>query len=124
MDLIALAKTGSGKTCAYAWPLIIHILDQPNMQLGDGPIGLVLVPTRELASQIYYLIKKFSECFKIRVACVYGGTGKYEMQKALQEAPEVVVATPGRLIDLLSSGDKYTNLRRCTFVVLDEADRM
>lgn len=122
--MIALAKTGSGKTCSYVWPLIVHVLDQPNMRIGDGPIGLILVPTRELASQIYYEIKKFGDIFKIRVACVYGGTGKYEMQIALQEAPEIVVATPGRLIDLLSVGDKHTNLRRCTFVVLDEADRM
>jgi superfamily II DNA/RNA helicase len=54
------ASTGSGKTLAYLWPMIVHILDQPQMQLGDGPIGLVLAPTRELAAQIHSEAKKFA----------------------------------------------------------------
>lgn len=108
---------------AYVWPMLLHILEQPHMQIGDGPIGLVLAPTRELVTQIYSETKRFAKLFNIRVCPVYGGTGKYEMQKALEEAPEIVVATPGRLIDFLAAG-KATNLRRCTMVVLDEADRM
>ena len=123
-DLIALAKTGSGKTYTFVWPMLVHILAQPNMQLGEGPIGLILAPTRELVSQIYLETKKYAKVFNIRVCKVYGGEGKYEMQKGLLEAPEIVVATPGRLIDFLSVGDKITNLRRCTMVVLDEADKM
>jgi ATP-dependent RNA helicase DDX42 len=118
-DVIALAKTGSGKTLAFIWPIIVHVLDQPNMQVNDGPIALILSPTRELAMQIYIEAKKFLKLFNIRVCAIYGGGGKYEMKKALQEAPEVVVATPGRFIDLLQS--KSTTLQRVTIVVLDEA---
>lgn len=123
-DLIGLAKTGSGKTVTYLWPLIVHILDQPQMKSGDGPIGVILSPTRELAVQIYHESKKFAEkSANIRTLCVYGGASKWEMQKALKdEAPEIVVATPGRLIDLIRR--KSTNLHRCTMLVLDEADRM
>ncbi len=121
-DLLALAKTGSGKTFAYVWPMIIHILDQPHMEIGDGPIGLILSPTRELATQIYQETKRFGKVYNIRTCPIYGGAGKWEMTKALKEAPEIVVATPGRLIEMIRI--KATNLRRCTMVVLDEADRM
>ena len=121
-DMIGLAKTGSGKTLAFVWPMIVHILDQPQMQLGEGPIGLILSPTRELATQIYTEAKKFAKIFSIRVCAIVGGGGKYEMSKALKEAPEIVVATPGRLIEMIRN--KSTNLTRCTMVVLDEADRM
>jgi len=118
-DMIGLARTGSGKTLSYVWPMLIHVLDQPQMASGEGPIGLVLAPTRELVMQIYYETKKFAKLFNIRVAAVYGGPGKYEMTKLLKEqVPEIVVATPGRLIDLIRT--KATNLRRCTMVVLDE----
>lgn len=102
--------------------MIVHILDQPQMQIGDGPIGVVLSPTRELAAQIYSEAKKFAKAFSIRVCAIFGGGGKWEMVKALKEAPEIVVATPGRFIELIRS--KSTNLHRCTIVVLDEADRM
>lgn len=121
-DLIGLAKTGSGKTMSYVWPLLEHILIQPQMKLGDGPIGLILAPTRELAAQIYSETTKFAKVFGIRVCAIFGGSGKWEMTKALKEAPEIVVATPGRFIDLARS--KATNLQRCTMVILDEADRM
>jgi ATP-dependent RNA helicase DDX42 len=121
-DLLALAKTGSGKTFAYVWPVIVHILDQPQMEIGDGPIGLILAPTRELATQIYQETKRFGKVYNIRTCPIYGGAGKWEMTKALKEAPEIVVATPGRLIEMIRI--KATNLRRCTIVVLDEADRM
>mmetsp|Transcript_32379 Transcript_32379/g.44361 ORF Transcript_32379/g.44361 Transcript_32379/m.44361 type:complete len:625 (+) Transcript_32379:410-2284(+) len=121
-DLIGLAKTGSGKTLAYLWPMLIHILAQPQMNVGDGPIGLVLVPTRELATQIYSEANKFAKGYGIRPCAIYGGAGKYEMSKALKTAPELVVATPGRFIEMVRC--KATNLRRCTMVVLDEADRM
>ena len=123
-DLIGLAKTGSGKTVTYLWPLIVHVLDQPQMKSGDGPIGVILSPTRELALQIYQESKRFAEkSANIRTLCLYGGASKWEMQKSLkEEAPEIVVATPGRLIDLIRR--KSTNLRRCTMIILDEADRM
>jgi superfamily II DNA/RNA helicase len=100
----------------------MHILDQPHMQPGDGPIGLILCPTRELAGQIYSEAKHFGKLYNIRVCAIYGGAGKWEMQKALKESPEIVVATPGRLLEMLRM--KATNLQRVTMVVLDEADRM
>ena len=106
----------------YDRPMIMHILDQPHMKLGDGPIGLILAPTRELAAQIHIEAKSFCKLYNIRVCPIFGGSGKWEMQQALQEAPEIVVATPGRLIELIRL--KATNLRRVTMLVLDEADRM
>lgn len=121
-DIIGVANTGSGKTMAFLWPMIVHILDQPQMNLGDGPIGLVLAPTRELALQIFTESKRFCKLYNIRVCSVIGGSVKYEMAKSLKETcPEIVIATPGRLIDMVKS--KATNLARVTFVVLDEADR-
>lgn len=120
-NIIGIALTGSGKTAAYLWPMIVHIMGQPNLKKGDGPIGLILVPTRELALQVYGQAKKFSHSYKIAVVCAYGGGSKYEQSKDLEAGAEIVVATPGRLIDLIKLG--VTNLRRVTYLVLDEADR-
>ena len=82
-----------GKTFAYVWPMLVHILAQPQMKIGDGPIGLILVPTRELVTQIYGEANKFAKIYGIRPCAIYGGAGKYEMSKALKEAPEMVPAT-------------------------------
>ncbi|KAK9501901.1 hypothetical protein O3M35_012537 [Rhynocoris fuscipes] len=121
-DIIGIAKTGSGKTAAFIWPLLVHIMDQKELQVGDGPIGLILAPTRELSQQIYSEAKKFGKVYNINVVCAYGGGSKWEQSKALEEGAEIVVATPGRMIDLIKM--KATNLQRVTFLVLDEADRM
>ena len=94
--------------------MIIHVLDQPQMKVGDGPIGIVLAPTRELVTQIFAEANKFCKIFNMRVCAVYGGEGKWEQTRALKESPEIVVATPGRFIDFASAG--ATNLRRCTMV--------
>ena len=120
--LTGIAKTGSGKTAAFLWPMLIHIADQPELKPGDGPIGLVLCPTRELALQIYAEAKKFGKVFGYNVCCCYGGGSKWEQSKALEEGAEIVVATPGRMIDMVKM--KATNLERVTYLVLDEADRM
>lgn len=120
-NIIGIAVTGSGKTAAYLWPMIVHIMGQPDLKRGDGPIGLVLVPTRELALQVYGEAKKFSHSYKIAVVCAYGGGSKYEQSRDLEAGAEIIVATPGRLIDLIKQGS--TNLRRVTYLVLDEADR-
>lgn len=120
-NVIGIAVTGSGKTAAYIWPMIVHIMGQSDLKRGDGPIGLVLVPTRELALQVYSEAKKFCNSYKISVVCAYGGGSKYEQSKDLEVGAEIVVATPGRIIDLIKSG--VTNLRRVTYLVLDEADR-
>lgn len=71
-DIIGVAKTGSGKTAAYLWPMIVHIMDQPDLKRDDGPIGLILAPTRELSQQIYSEAKKFGKTYNIRVVCAYG----------------------------------------------------
>lgn len=121
-DVMGIAKTGSGKTAAYLWPLLAHILDQPALKPKDGPIGLILAPTRELSQQIYQEAKKFAKVYNIHVLCAYGGGNKYEQSKDLEQGADIVVATPGRMIDFVKM--KATNLLRVTYLVLDEADRM
>ncbi|XP_076053085.1 ATP-dependent RNA helicase DDX42 isoform X1 [Oratosquilla oratoria] len=121
-DIIGIAKTGSGKTAAFIWPLLVHIMDQRELAPDEGPIGLILAPTRELAQQIYSEAKKFGKVYNIQVVCAYGGGSKWEQSKALEAGAEIVVATPGRMIDMIKM--KATNLQRVTFLVLDEADRM
>jgi ATP-dependent RNA helicase DDX46/PRP5 len=124
-DLIACAKTGSGKTLAFLLPLFRHVLDQPSLDVGDGPIGLILAPTRELALQITSEAKKFAKHLNLRIACCYGGAGVADQIASLKRGAEIIVATPGRMIDMLCANQgKVTNLRRVTFVCLDEADRM
>ena len=121
-DVVGIAETGSGKTLSYCLPAIVHINAQPLLSPGDGPIVLVLAPTRELAVQIQQEITKFGKSSRIRNTCVYGGVPKGMQIRDLARGVEVCIATPGRLIDMLESGK--TNLRRVTYLVLDEADRM
>ena len=125
-DCIGIAKTGSGKTMAFVLPMIRHIKDQPALRPGDGPVALVMAPTRELVQQIGKDVKRFAKSAGIRLVCVYGGSGVSDQISALKRGAEVVVCTPGRMIDVLAmgSGNRITNLRRVTYVVLDEADRM
>ncbi|CAI0392224.1 unnamed protein product [Linum tenue] len=121
-DLIGIAETGSGKTLAYLLPAIVHVNAQPILAPGDGPIVLVLAPTRELAVQIQQEATKFGASSRIKNTCIYGGVPKGPQVRDLQKGVEIVIATPGRLIDMLES--HHTNLRRVTYLVLDEADRM
>ncbi|ERN02145.1 hypothetical protein AMTR_s00045p00182070 [Amborella trichopoda] len=121
-DIIGIAKTGSGKTAAFVLPMIVHIMDQPELAKEEGPIGVICAPTRELAQQIYTEAKKFAKCHGIRVSGVYGGMSKLEQFKELKAGCEIVVATPGRLIDMLKM--KALTMLRATYLVLDEADRM
>ncbi|XP_073836689.1 ATP-dependent RNA helicase p62-like [Musca autumnalis] len=121
-NLVGIAMTGSGKTLAFILPAIVHINHQPPIQRGDGPIALVLAPTRELAQQIQTVANDFGSTVHVRNTCVYGGSSKTRQMQDLQNGVEMVIATPGRLLDFLSSGT--TNMRRCTYLVLDEADRM
>lgn len=121
-DVIGVAETGSGKTCAYLLPAIVHINAQPYLEKGDGPIVLVLAPTRELAVQIREECQKFGSSSRIKNTCVYGGAPKGPQLRDLENGCEIVIATPGRLIDFL--GQNKTNLKRVTYLVLDEADRM
>lgn len=123
-DVIGIAKTGSGKTLAFLLPMFRHVVDQPPLEDTDGPIALIMTPTRELCMQIGKECKKFAKN-NLRVCCVYGGTGISEQIAELKRGAEIIVCTPGRMIDMLAAnGGRVTNLRRVTYVVLDEADRM
>eukprot|EP00375_Theileria_parva_P000890 XP_763560.1 ATP-dependent RNA helicase [Theileria parva strain Muguga] len=124
-DVIGIAETGSGKTLAFLLPGIRHVLDQPPLRESDGMIVLIIAPTRELVIQISNECAKFSKSVGLRTLAVYGGAGIGEQLNALKRGAEIVVGTPGRLIDVLTlSKGKVTNLRRVTYLVLDEADRM
>ncbi|CAM0142785.1 ATP-dependent RNA helicase dbp2 [Umbelopsis sp. WA50703] len=121
-DVVGVAETGSGKTLAYCLPAIVHINAQPFLEPGDGPIVLILAPTRELAVQIQQECTKFGKTSRIKNTCIYGGVSRGPQIRDLSRGVEICIATPGRLIDMLESGK--TNLRRVTYLVLDEADRM
>lgn len=116
-DLMGSAETGSGKTAAYALP-IIERLGAP----GKGCRALVLVPTRELALQVRSEFERFLPSGTVRVAAIYGGCGYHKQNMELRRGPAVVVATPGRLIDLL--GQNLLDLSSVQTLVLDEADRL
>ncbi|XP_037415295.1 DEAD-box ATP-dependent RNA helicase 30-like [Triticum dicoccoides] len=121
-DVIGIAETGSGKTLSYILPGLVHVGAQPRLEQGDGPIVLILAPTRELAVQIQAEATKFGSYSRTRSTCIYGGAPKGPQIRDLRRGVEIVIATPGRLIDMLEAG--HTNLRRVTYLVLDEADRM
>ncbi|XP_012259708.2 ATP-dependent RNA helicase dbp2-like isoform X1 [Athalia rosae] len=121
-DMVGIAQTGSGKTLAYILPAIVHINNQPRLARNDGPIALVLAPTRELAQQIQQVAADFGSTSQVRNTCIFGGAPKGPQARDLERGVEICIATPGRLIDFLERGT--TNLRRCTYLVLDEADRM
>ncbi|MFW5920434.1 MAG: DEAD/DEAH box helicase, partial [Polyangiales bacterium] len=118
-DLLATARTGSGKTAAFLLPLI--------QRLGEidprGPVRiLVLSPTRELAQQIAERADAYGRELGLRHAAVYGGVSQRGQEKALRRHPPLLVATPGRLLDLV--GQRVVSLSQVDMVVLDEADRM
>lgn len=123
-DIVGIAKTGSGKTVAFLWPMITHIMAQvrltlqvkarsillclyfvflslqPELKVGDGPIGVVCVPTRELALQIYSEAKKLAKLYNLSVVCAYGGGSMWEQQKACEAGCEILICTPVSLPSL------------------------
>ncbi|KAG7389533.1 RNA-dependent ATPase [Phytophthora pseudosyringae] len=122
-DIIGIAETGSGKTLAFSIPGLIHIAAQPEVShQNPGPRMLVVAPTRELAMQSSAVISEAGKKCGLRSVCIYGGVPKHTQKKALRDGVHVVVATPGRLKDLVE--ERSCNLSKVTFVVLDEADRM
>ncbi|KAF7313693.1 hypothetical protein HMN09_00526100 [Mycena chlorophos] len=124
-DVIGVAKTGSGKTIAFLLPLFRHIKDQRPLEQMEGPIAIVMTPTRELAVQIHRECKPFLKVLNLRAVCAYGGSPIKDQIAELKKGAEIVVCTPGRMIDLLTANSgRVTNLKRVTYVVLDEADRM
>jgi ATP-dependent RNA helicase DDX5/DBP2 len=127
-DMICIAKTGSGKTCGFLLPSFHqHMLQEggPNFARRGGPptkpVLLVLAPTRELSVQIQEECQKFGRAIGVRSVCCYGGSPKYPQISALARGVEVIIATPGRLNDLLEM--KRADLSAIKYLVLDEADR-
>ena len=118
-----LGVTGSGKTAAFVLPMLTHVMAQPELSKGDGPIALILAPTHELAEQIVKEARRFAKPLGVRCTAVFGGVGKYEQFKELKAGVEVLVATPGRLIELIGTKGALS-MARVTYVVIDEADRM
>lgn len=124
-DMVGVAKTGSGKTMAFLLPMFRHIKDQEPVKDAEGPIGLILTPTRELAVQIFRDCKPFLKALGLRAVCAYGGPPIKDQIADLKRGAEIVVATTGRMIDLLAANQgRVVSLRRTTYIVLDEADRM
>lgn len=121
-DMVGIAQTGSGKTLAYLLPALVHIAAQSPLRPGDGPIGLVMAPTRELAMQIQVEVNKFAQASGVRCTAVFGGVSRYGQASDLRRGSEIIIATPGRLLDFLEGG--VTNLKRVSYLCLDEADRM
>ncbi len=118
-DVIAAAKTGTGKTAAFGLPLLDQL---PHARRGQGPLALVVTPTRELAMQIEDVCRAVAKRTNHRIACVVGGVKIGPQQQALERGCDVLIATPGRLVDLLNQG--IANLDQVQTLVLDEADRM
>ncbi|CAB9499348.1 processing ATP-dependent RNA helicase PRP5 [Seminavis robusta] len=125
-DVIGIAKTGSGKTLAYLLPMLRHIMVQPPLAPHEsGPIGLILAPARELAYQIHLVCKAYCKNLGLKSTAVYGGASVAEQIADLKRGAHIVVATPGRIIDVLTmQGGKLLSLERVTSVCLDESDRM
>ncbi len=118
-DLLACAQTGTGKTAAFSLPLL-EILSRS--RANGSPRALILTPTRELAQQIGESIERYGRYLKLHSAILVGGVAQGPQVQALRRRPEIIVATPGRLLDLLNQG--YVKLSAVEFFVLDEADRM
>lgn len=124
-DVIGVARTGSGKTLAYLLPIFRQVLDQPPLEEGEGPIALVMAPARELVVQIYHEARKLAKPLGLRVTAVYGGAPVADQIGDLKRGSEIVICTPGRMIDLLTlNAGKLISFQRVTYVVMDEADRM
>ena len=125
-DVIGVAKTGSGKTLSFVLPMIRHIQGQEqNDDIGRGPIAVIMSPTRELSLQIYKEITNFTKKNDISVSCCYGGAPIQNQIADLKRGVDIIVGTPGRIIDLLSANSgRVTNFNRVSYLVLDEADRM
>ena len=117
-DIIGTAQTGTGKTAAFVLPILNRLLDGPR----GLPRALIVTPTRELAEQIHQVFRALAMGTKLRSTTIYGGVGANRQIKALKEGVEILVATPGRLLDLIEQ--RYAKLNHIEVLILDEADRM
>lgn len=116
-DIVASAQTGSGKTAAYGLPILECLLEQE-----DHPRALIVAPTRELALQVHEQFELFGADLDLRSIAVYGGTGFEQQTKTLKRGVDIIVATPGRLLDHIERG--HVDISRVEMLVLDEADRL
>jgi len=121
-DILACAQTGTGKTAAFALPILDELLQVPPRELGGPVRALVLAPTRELAAQVAESFRSHTPERRIRCEAIFGGVGKQPQVTALRRGVDVLVATPGRLLDLMGEG--HVDLSSVEMLVLDEADRM
>ena len=121
-DLMGLAQTGTGKTAAFGLPLLHRLLDLGHPPGPKNVRALILAPTRELIGQIKDNLEVFTKGTAVKVTMVVGGASLFKQAQALSKGTDVLVATPGRLIDLLERGD--VSLEKCAYLVLDEADHM
>jgi ATP-dependent RNA helicase RhlE len=120
-DLLGCARTGTGKTAAFALPILQRLAEHP--QRGARPVrALVLVPTRELAAQVSESFRRYGADLPLTTTVIYGGVGQGPQVNALRRGVDIVVATPGRLVDLMGQG--HLRLDRVEVLVLDEADHM
>ena len=121
-DLLGIAQTGTGKTAAFMLPIIDMLTTRNIKSSSRRPSVLVLAPTRELAAQIRDEASSFARHTRIRNTCIFGGVGQNPQVKALRQGVEVLIATPGRLLDLAQQG--HVDFDEITHLVLDEADRL
>lgn len=121
-NVLGIAQTGTGKTAAFTLPLLEHVMSLPGRPQRSTPRALVLTPTRELANQIAQSLKTYGSQTRVSHVMVYGGVSQFPQVKALKRGVDVVVATPGRLLDLINQG--HLALDAVSMLVLDEADRM
>ncbi|EKV28606.1 ATP-dependent RNA helicase RhlE [Caenispirillum salinarum AK4] len=121
-DVLGIAQTGTGKTAAFALPMLQRLMDSNRRAGPKGCRALILTPTRELAVQINDSIKSYGRHLRHRTACIFGGVGMNPQIRALSGGVDLLIATPGRLIDLMNQG--YVRFDKVEEFVLDEADRM
>ncbi|MFT5840340.1 MAG: ATP-dependent RNA helicase RhlE, partial [Flavobacteriales bacterium] len=121
-DLLVNAQTGTGKTAAFALPILQQMLDKPKDTLSGSPRALILTPTRELAEQLANTIGAYAQFLPLKVTALYGGVKMAGQASKLNVGVDILISTPGRLIEHLELSN--VNLANAEFVVLDEADRM
>ena len=120
-DVLASAQTGTGKTAGFTLPML-QILDLAPQKHKRPIRGIVLTPTRELAAQVYQNVKEYSEFVNIKSTVIFGGVNQKPQVRTLQQGVDILIATPGRLLDLINQG--HISLKNIEILVLDEADRM
>jgi ATP-dependent RNA helicase RhlE len=121
-DLLGIAQTGTGKTAAFCLPILNSLQSRQNRREPRSPRSLILTPTRELAVQIHKNLLTYGKHLKQRYAVIFGGVGQGNQVRDLREGVDILVATPGRLLDLIEQ--KHLRLDKIEIFVLDEADRM